>query len=56
MHSLLLVAHGSRRKTSNDEIRALTETLHRKAENRFDEVRCAFLKLAEPSIPDGIRQ
>jgi len=27
MKSLLLVAHGSRRKASNDEIRALTERL-----------------------------
>lgn len=56
MNSLLLVAHGSRRAASNNEIRALAETLHRKAGNRFDDVDCAFLELAEPSIPDGISQ
>jgi sirohydrochlorin ferrochelatase len=55
MNSLLLVAHGSRREASNDEIRTLTGTLHRQAGNCFDEVSCAFLELAEPSIPDGIR-
>ncbi len=56
MNSLLIVAHGSRREASNNEIRALTEALQRKAANRFDDVGCAFLELAEPSIPDGISQ
>lgn len=56
MNSLLIVAHGSRREASNNEIRALTEALRRNAGNRFDDVACAFLELAEPSIPDGIRQ
>jgi sirohydrochlorin ferrochelatase len=55
MNALLLVAHGSRRERSNDEIRELTERL-RKANRDFDVVDCAFLELAEPSIPDGLRQ
>jgi sirohydrochlorin ferrochelatase len=55
MKSLLLVAHGSRREASNDEIRALTERL-RAAADSFDHLGCAFLELAEPSIPDGLRQ
>jgi len=55
MKSLLLVAHGSRRAASNDEIRALTERL-RAAADGFDDLDCAFLELAEPSIPDGLRQ
>ena len=55
MKSLLLVAHGSRREASNDEVRALTERL-RSASSSFGEVACAFLELAEPSIPDGIRK
>lgn len=54
MKALLLVAHGSRREGSNHEIRELTNRL--RAGNRdFDAVDCAFLELAEPSIPDGIR-
>jgi len=55
MKSLLLVAHGSRRKASNDEIRALIGRLCAVADG-FDDLACAFLELAEPSIPDGLRQ
>ena len=54
MKALLLVAHGSRRDASNDEVRDLTRQL-RKAGGRFQHVACAFLELAEPSIPDGLR-
>jgi sirohydrochlorin ferrochelatase len=55
MKSLLLVAHGSRRQASNDEVRALIGRL-RAASGSFDHLDCAFLELAEPSIPDGLRQ
>jgi len=55
MKSLLLVAHGSRRAASNDEVRALAQQL-RSIDHGYDRVECAFLELAEPSIPDGIRQ
>ena len=54
MKSLLLVAHGSRRESSNDEIRQLAAKLGALAVNRYRSVNCAFLELAEPSIPDGI--
>jgi len=55
MKALLVVAHGSRRAESNDEIRQLTACLERQAGAAFGHVRCAFLELAEPSIPDGLR-
>ncbi|MGB5606274.1 MAG: CbiX/SirB N-terminal domain-containing protein, partial [Gammaproteobacteria bacterium] len=55
MKSLLLVAHGSRLAKSNDEVRQLTECLAGMAGEKFDRVSCAFLELAEPSIPDGLR-
>jgi len=54
MKALLVVAHGSRRQASNDEIRQVTEKIAQKAGDSFGDVRCAFLELAEPSIPDGI--
>ncbi|MGD2117726.1 MAG: CbiX/SirB N-terminal domain-containing protein [Chromatiales bacterium] len=54
MKALLLVAHGSRRESSNEEIRQVTRCLADKAGEQFGDVRCAFLELAEPSIPDGI--
>lgn len=52
--ALLLVAHGSRRSASNDEIRDLTERVNKVGAARFDWIGCAFLELADPSIPDGI--
>ena len=55
MRALLVVAHGSRREASNDEIRDLAARLRRLADNRFDMIEAAFLELAEPSIPDGIQ-
>lgn len=54
MHALLLIAHGSRRQTSNDEVRDLTQLLKKQTDEAFSIVECAFLELAEPSIPDGV--
>ncbi len=55
MKVLVLVAHGSRRAASNDEVRALAARLAVEAED-YAQVIAAFLELAEPSIPDGIQQ
>lgn len=55
MRHLLLVAHGSRREESNDEVRQLATRME-SLDHDFDSVTCAFLELAEPLIPDGIRQ
>lgn len=55
MKALLVVAHGSRRAESNEEVRNLTACLERQAGAAFGHVRCAFLELADPSIPDGLR-
>ena len=55
MKSLLVVAHGSRRAESNEEVRTLTLELAGRSGEAFMQVECAFLELAEPSIPDGLR-
>ena len=55
MKALLVVAHGSRRAESNDEVRALTGRLSAQTDGTYGWVECAFLELAEPSIPDGLR-
>jgi sirohydrochlorin ferrochelatase len=55
MKALLIVAHGSRREASNEEIRELTGRIEAQAGARYDIVDCAFLELAQPSIPDGIQ-
>jgi sirohydrochlorin ferrochelatase len=54
MRALLVVAHGSRRDASNDEVRRLTDILRAAAGSEYAQVECAFLELAQPSIPDGI--
>lgn len=54
MKSLLIVAHGSRREKSNDEVRMLAERVSNIAGTGFDDVSASFLELAKPSIPDGL--
>lgn len=55
MKAILLVAHGSRRAESNNEIAQLTTRLAVKAKSRFEIVEHAFLELCDPLIPDGIQ-
>lgn len=54
MNSLILIAHGSRVQQSNDEVRSLTNRLRQLIGDRYAQVECAFLELAQPSIPDAI--
>ena len=54
MHALLLIAHGSRREASNQEVRELADRVAELAAERFDCVVPAFLELAEPSIRAGV--
>jgi sirohydrochlorin ferrochelatase len=55
MKGLLLVAHGSRRAESNEEVRQIARDLDAGSGGRFDQVACAFLEIVQPSIPDGLR-
>jgi len=54
MKYLLLIAHGSRRQSANDEVRALAERIAAHEDNDFDGVVTAFLELAEPDIHQGV--
>ena len=56
MNALLIIAHGSRRSASNDEVRALADRISAQANGEFDQLACCFLELAEPLIPDAIDQ
>ncbi|WP_456444355.1 sirohydrochlorin chelatase [Thiolapillus sp.] len=57
MNALLVVAHGSRREASNEEVRKLCRRIEQEtAGEEFFLVRAGFLELAEPSIPEGIGQ
>lgn len=54
--ALLLVAHGSRRAASNEEVHALARRLAEQGKDRFGHVQAAFLELCEPNIPEGVEQ
>jgi len=54
MPALVLIAHGSRRAASNEEVRKVSEQLRVEGADRYAPVVCAFLELAEPTIPQGI--
>lgn len=54
MPSLLIIAHGSRRAASNDEVRQLAERVRAQAGQAYDHIEAAFLELAGPSIPAGL--
>ena len=51
---LLIVAHGSRRAASNDEVRALGGRVRALRDPGIEQVEVVFLELAEPSIPEGL--
>ncbi|WP_435235751.1 sirohydrochlorin chelatase [Psychromonas sp. PT13] len=56
MKALLLVAHGSRRKQSNEEVIKLAEKLKANSTAQYEIIHAGFLELADPLIPDGIKQ
>lgn len=56
MKALLLVAHGSRRKQSNDEVVLLADNLKKKCSDQYEIIHAGFLELAEILIPDGIKK
>lgn len=56
MKALLLVAHGSRRIQSNEEVCLLAEKMKKKCSEQYSIINACFLELAKPLIPDGIKK
>ncbi|HHX35276.1 MAG TPA: CbiX/SirB N-terminal domain-containing protein [Pseudomonadales bacterium] len=54
MKRLLIVAHGSRRDASNDEVRVLAEKVAEHLQLPANDVQVAFLELALPSIETAL--
>lgn len=50
MNGLLIVAHGSRKPESNQEVFELTTRIEAMAAGDFDLVRCAFMQFADPTF------
>jgi sirohydrochlorin ferrochelatase len=53
--ALLIVAHGSRRSQSNDEVIELATEVAASAAHEFNVVKGAFLEIAQPTIPEVIK-
>ena len=56
MKGLLLVAHGSRKKESAEEISRLTQKLRNLTHGEFDVVDHAFIQFATPSYEEKMRE
>lgn len=54
MKALLIVAHGSRKRESNEEIFHLAQELGKKAHGDFNVVKAAFIQFTTPLVPDVI--
>lgn len=54
MKALLIIAHGSRRKESNDEVRRLAKRISNNAGPAFDHVECAFLEISSPQVDSAV--
>jgi sirohydrochlorin ferrochelatase len=54
MQALVLIAHGSRRQASNQEVINLANALKQPASDHYQLVEAGFLELAKPSIPEAI--
>lgn len=56
MKALVLVAHGSRRQASNEEVINLSRMVAETMKDNFPIVDAGFLELADPSIPEAINR
>jgi len=54
MKALLLIAHGSRRSASNDEVIALAQRLKTICGQQYPILKAGFLELTAPSITNAI--
>ena len=56
MNALLIVAHGSRKQPSNEEVMTLTEQIRSLAAGVFDRVECGFVQFAEPTVETQVEK
>ena len=54
MKALVLIAHGSRREASNDEVVILSEVIAQDMRNEYPIVQAGFLELVQPSVTETI--
>jgi len=54
MKALLIIAHGSRRKEANDEVRRLADRIRENAGPSFSLVASGFLEISSPQVDSAI--
>jgi len=55
MHALLVIAHGSRRASSNEEVMQLAQRLAGQVSSKYQLVEAGFLEMAEPDIAQSMQ-
>jgi sirohydrochlorin ferrochelatase len=50
MNALIILAHGSRRQESNEEVMKLSKEVKTLSDNDYDIIEYAYLELAEPNL------
>ena len=55
MNALIILAHGSRREESNNEIKVLARDVKSIAKGKFDLVDYAYLEVVEPDLCQAIK-
>lgn len=56
MHGLIIIAHGSRREESNQEVIALSQKVSQISQSQYTQVAHAFLEVASPDLNTAIDQ
>lgn len=54
MKALVIVAHGSRREASNEEVRQFSKQVFASLKDEYPLMNTGFLELADPLIPESI--
>lgn len=54
-NALIIVAHGSRKESSNSEVMLLGEKVNSLVDGQYDVVKTGFLEFAEPSLEECIK-
>jgi len=54
-NALIIIAHGSRKESSNSEIILLGEKVKPLVDTQYDVVKTAFLEFADPSLEESIK-
>lgn len=56
MRGVILVAHGSQKESSNNEVLALADRLNKKKPFHLTAIKPAFLEFAHPDIPTAVKE